>query len=151
MKYAYWFSKGCTQWLSRYINLNGNCNGHSLKVQFLVFFFNSSFILLYRSYEMRLPICERMCPVVFKIYQFQWEMWWTWAESCAKGTSFWSFSSIIFLFCSIIATKYAYQFAKGCAHWVSRYINFSGKWAVHLLKVRVFDLFLQLFFYFALS
>ena len=112
------------------------------RYEFLVFFFNSSFILLYHSYKMCLPICKRMRPVAFKIYQSQWEIWWTWEENCATGMSFWSFSSILFSFCSIIATKYANQFSKGCTQWFSRYINFSGKWAVHLLKVRVFNLFL---------
>ena len=69
-----------------------------------------------------------MRPLGLKIYQFQWEM----SSTFAKGMSFRSFFKFFLNFCSIIALECAYKFAKGCAQWLLRYINFNGKCDGHV-------------------
>ena len=64
MKRIYKFSKSCTQQLWRYVYLGGYEVSHNYRSEFLTVFFNSSFILLYYSYETRLQIFERLRPAV---------------------------------------------------------------------------------------
>jgi len=69
-KYAYTFSKGCTQPVISYITLGRKWGGQSLQVQVFTLFKNSFFILLYYSYKTGLEIFERlysaiqMCPAI---------------------------------------------------------------------------------------
>jgi len=95
--------------------------------------FKSFFILLYYSYEMRLQKFERHLPPDRKLHQSWYEMGWR----IATGTSFHSFLLILFLFCSIIATKYVCKISRGCAHPIRSYIKFGMNWAEEFLQVRV--------------
>ena len=43
------------------------------------------------------------------------------------GTSFYRFPLLLVLFCSTIATNYAYEFAKACAQWLLSYVTWCWK------------------------
>ena len=72
---------------------------------------------------MHVPICERLRPTVPELHQFWVETGW----KLTAGTSFYPFSLILFLICSLIATKCAYQYARGCAQPFQSYISFGWK------------------------
>ena len=86
------------------------------RCEFLFVFFNSFFKLLYYSYE--------ICLQNFEELQIWVEIGWT----LSTGASFYSFSLILFLNCSTIATKSVYKISKGSMQWLKSYINFGLKW-----------------------
>jgi len=105
----------------------------STGTSFASFFFKSFFILLYYSYEMRLQKFKRHLPPDPKLHQSWYENSWR----ISTGTSFRSIFLNIFLFCSIIDTKYVCKISRGCAHPIRSYIKFGMNWAEEFLQVRV--------------
>ena len=114
------------------------------RCEFFIFSYNLFFILLYFSYEIRVPIFERLRRFFLKLQHVLWEFGCTFSG----GASFSYFSLIPFSFYCILATKYACQFSKGCAGFFSSYNMFSGNSAVPSLEVRVFlnSFFILLYF-----
>ena len=56
------------------------------------------------------------------------DLCWSWLCFLATGVSFHSFFLILFLFCSTIATKCAYEVSKGWVQQLRSYIDFGRKW-----------------------
>ena len=108
-------------------DLGWNWVNNVYRCEFLFIFFNSFFKLLYYGYEICLKNIERICAVVEELLQIWVEIGWT----MSTGTSFCSFSFILFLNCSTIATKSTYKISKGSMLWLRSYINFGLKWGIN--------------------
>ena len=109
----------------------------TMRWEFLFIFFNSFFKLLYYSYKICLLIIKRIRAAVEELHQFWVEIGWT----MSTGASFCSFSLILFLNCSTIATKSVYKISKGS---VQRLKSYRFGWKLHeqCLQVGVFVCFL---------
>ena len=97
--------------------------------------------MLYYSYKICLQNFKRIRAAVEEL-QIWLEIRWT----MSTGASFCSFSLILFLNCSTIATKSVYEISKGSVQWLKSYIIFGLKLGEQCLQVRVFVRFLSFFF-----